>query len=77
MMRRSLKMARMKSMSSIEAEIEKINGALTALQKRQEKLTKRLLDLQKQKRDFEARQIMDAFQKSSKTLQELMKFLEV
>ena len=70
-------MARMKSMSSIEAEIEKINGALTALQKRQEKLTKRLLDLQKQKRDFEARQIMDAFQKSSKTLQELMKFLEV
>ena len=70
-------MARMKSISSIEAEIEKINGALTALQKRQEKLTKRLLDLQKQKRDFEARQIMDAFQKSSKTLQELMKFLEV
>ena len=48
-------MARMKSISSIEAEIEKINGALTALQKRQEKLTKRLLDLQKQKRDFEAR----------------------
>ena len=70
-------MARMISISSIEAEIEKINGSLTALQKRQEKLTKRLLDLQKQKRDFEARQIMDAFQKSSKTLQELMKFLEV
>ena len=70
-------MARMKSMSSIEAEIEKINGALASLQRRQEKLTKRLLDLQKQKRDFEARQIMDAFQKSSKTLQELMKFLEV
>ena len=70
-------MARVKSISSIDAEIEKINGALTALQKRQEKLTKRLLDLQKQKRDYEARQIMDAFQKSSKTLQELMKFLEV
>jgi len=70
-------MPRTKSISAIDAEINKINAALESLQKRQDKLTKRLLEMQKQKREYEARQIMDAFQKSSKSLQELMKFLEV
>ena len=70
-------MARMKSISAIETEIAKLNASLAALQKRQDRLTKRLLEMQKQKREYEARQIMDAFQKSSKSLQELMKFLEV
>ena len=70
-------MARTKAISAIETEIAKLNASLAALQKRQDRLTKRLLEMQKQKRECEARQIMDAFQKSSKSLQELMKFLEV
>ena len=70
-------MARTKSISAIETEIATLKASLAALQKRQDRLTKRLLEMQKQKREYEARQIMDAFQKSSKSLQELMKFLEV
>ena len=70
-------MARTKSLSVIEAEIEKINESLASLQKRQDKLTKRLLHMQKLKQEYEGRQIMEAFRKSSKSLQELLKFLEV
>ncbi len=40
-------MARTKSTTSIEAEIVKINGELAKLQKKQEALSDRLLELQK------------------------------
>lgn len=70
-------MARTKSTTSIETEIAKINGDLTKLQKKQEVLSDRLLELQKQKQEHEAKQVMEAFRKSGKSLQELMTFLNV
>jgi thymidine phosphorylase len=45
---------------------------LTKLQEKQEALSDRLLELQKQKKEHEAKQVMEAFQKSGKSLQELM-----
>jgi len=70
-------MARTKSTTSIEAEIIKINGDLAKLQKKQETLSDRLLELQKQKQEYEFKQVMDSFRKSGKSLQELMTFLDV
>lgn len=70
-------MARTKSITSIENEIAKINSELTKLQEKQEALSDRLLELQKQKKEHEAKQVMEAFQKSGKSLQELMTFLDV
>ena len=70
-------MARTKSTTSIEAEIIKINGDLAKLQIKQEALSDRLLELQKQKQEYEFKQVMDAFRKSGKSLQELMTFLDV
>jgi hypothetical protein len=55
----------------------KINGDLAKLQKKQEALSDRLLELQKQKQEYEFKQVMDAFRKSGKSLQELMTFLDV
>lgn len=40
-------------------------------------ISSRLLKLQKQKQEYEARQIMEAYKKSGKTMQELMTFLDV
>lgn len=70
-------MARTKSTSSIDTEMLKINNELAKLQQKQEALTDRLLELQKQKQEQEAKQVMDAFRKSRKSLQELMVFLDV
>ena len=70
-------MARTKSITSIETEITKINSDLTKLQEKQEVLSDRLLELQNQKKEHEAKQVMEAFQKSGKSLQELMTFLNV
>lgn len=47
-------MARTKSTTSIETEIAKIIGALEKLQKKQEVLSDRLLELQKQKQEHES-----------------------
>lgn len=70
-------MARTKSTTSIETEIAKIIGALEKLQKKQEVLSDRLLELQKQKQEHESKQVMNAFRKSGKSLQELMTFLDI
>lgn len=72
-------MARTRSKTSIDAEINKIENELLKLQEKQEALTAQLSSLQKTKQEFETKQkqIMDAFRKSGKTLQELMTFLNV
>lgn len=70
-------MARTRSISSIENDIKKVEEELRKLKARQEVLTAQLLKLQNQKHDFEARQVMEAFRKSGKTMQELMTFLDV
>ena len=70
-------MARMRSISSIEADIIKTEAELTKAQEKVDAISAKLLELQKQKREYEARQIMDAYMKSGKSFQELMNFLDV
>ena len=70
-------MARTRSISSIETEIKKVTDELQEAQEKVDDLTKRLLELQEQKQSIEAKQIMDAFRKSGKSMQELMTFLDV
>ena len=70
-------MARMRSISSIEADITKMEEELTKAQEKVDAISAKLLELQKQKREYEARQIMDAYMKSGKSFQELMNFLDV
>ena len=65
-------MARMKSIATIENEIAKAESELTKLQQKQDALADRLLALQKEKQDYEARQIIDAYRSSGKTLHEMM-----
>jgi len=64
-------------MNSIETEINKLNSELAKLQEKEELMTARLLELQKKKQEYESKQVMEAFRKSGKSLQELMTFLDV
>ena len=70
-------MARTRSISSIETEITKFSAELQKDQEKVDDLTQRLLELQEQKQSIETKQIMDAFRKSGKSMQELMTFLDV
>ena len=70
-------MARMRSITSIETEISKVESDLLKAQERCDVLSARLLELQRTKQEIEAKQVMDAFRKSGKSMQELMTFLEV
>ena len=75
--RRGISMARTRSISSIEAEIAKLEAELNKAQEKVDAISAKLLKLQKQKQEHEARQIMEAYKKSGKSLQELMTFLDV
>ena len=70
-------MARTRSICSIETEIKKVSSELARVQKRQEALESKLLGLQKSKQEFETRQVMEAFRKSGKSLDELLTYLSV
>lgn len=70
-------MARIRSISSIENEIKKVEADLAKAQERCDALAARLLELQTAKQEIEAKKIMDAFRKSDKSMQELMTFLDV
>ena len=70
-------MARTRSISSIDAEIKKLEEELKKTQARMDAISARILELRKVKQDYESRQIMEAFHKSGKSLQELMTFLDV
>lgn len=70
-------MPRTRSISSIETEITKVSAELQKAQEKVDDLTQRLLELQEQKQSIETKQIMDAFRKSGKSMQELMTFLDV
>jgi predicted nucleic acid-binding Zn-ribbon protein len=67
----------MRSISSIETEIKKVEADLAKAQEKCDALSARLLELQKMKQDIEAKKVMDAFRKSGKSMQELMTFLDV
>ena len=70
-------MSRAKSISAIETEIAKAEAELARARKRCDAIAAKLLALQKQKQEYEARQVMEAFKKSGKSLQELLTFLDV
>lgn len=70
-------MARTRSISSIESEIAKVESDLSKAKARYDALAAKLLELQQLKQNCEAKQIMTAFHKSGKTMQELMIFLDV
>ena len=72
-----ISMARMKSISTIETELKKAESDLKKAQEKVDLLSDRVLELQKQKQEYETRQIIDAYKKSSKSLEELLTFLDV
>ena len=74
---RMRKMARTRSISSIEAEIKKLEAELKKAQAKVDATSARILELRKVKEDYESRQVMEAFRKNGKSLQELMTFLDV
>lgn len=69
-------MARTRSISSIDSEIQKIEDELIKVRKKQETLEETLLKFQKVKQEIETKQVMDAFKKSGKSMRELLIFLE-
>ncbi len=70
-------MSRMRTISSIEAELTEAEANLAKAQEKVDALAAKVLSLQKQKQEYEAKQIIDAYRKSGKTLEELMTFLSV
>ena len=70
-------MARTKSISAIETELKKAEDDLKKAQEKVDILSNRVLKLQQQKQEYESRQIIDAYKKSDKTLDELLTFLDV
>ena len=70
-------MSRMRTISSIEAELTEAEANLAKAQEKVDALAAKVLSLQKQKQEYEAKQIIDAYRKSGKTLEELMAFLSV
>lgn len=70
-------MARSRSISSINTELEKLEAELIRAQQRVDSISEKILMLQKQKQEYETRQIMEAYRKSRKSFQELMTFLDV
>lgn len=70
-------MARTKSISAIETELKKAKDDLQKAQEKVDILSDWVLKLQQQKQEYESRQIIDAYKKSGKTLDELLTFLDV
>ena len=70
-------MARTRSISSIETEIEKTELELQKAQEKVDAIASKLLELQKQMQEYEMNLIMKAYWKSGKSLQEVMNFLDV
>ena len=57
-------MARTRSISSIEAEIAKLEAELNKAQEKVDAISAKLLKLQKQKQEHEAKQLMEAYKKA-------------
>ena len=70
-------MARMKSISTIETELKKAEADLQKAQEKVDILSARVLELQQKKQEYETRQIIEAYKKSRKSLEELLTFLDV
>ena len=72
-----ISMARMKSILTIETELKKAEADLKKAQEKVDILSDKVLELQKKKQEYETKRIIDAYKKSSKTLEELLTFLDV
>lgn len=70
------KMARTKSIASIEVQIAKTQEDLVKAKAKYDVIADNLEKLMVQKKEHQARQIMDAFIKSGKSFQEIMNFLD-
>lgn len=68
-------MARTSTTGSIDSEIQKVKQNISKTKARYDELAESLQKLEKQKRAMQADKIMDAFEKSGKSYQELMTFL--
>ena len=69
-------MARTRSITSINREIQKVEDELMKVRNKQDELESHLLELKNVKQEIETKQVMDAFKKSGKSMHELMVFLE-
>lgn len=69
------RMARTKSITSIEAQIVKTQENLVKAKAKYDAIADNLEKLLVQKKEHQARQIMEAFIKSGKSFQEIMNFL--
>lgn len=72
-----MKMARTKTILSIDSEIAKTQELLAKAKTRYDDLAEELKALMIQKREIQAKEILDAFIKSGKSYTEIMNFLEV
>ncbi|MCK9348260.1 MAG: hypothetical protein EOM68_24615 [Spirochaetia bacterium] len=69
-------MARVKSIDSIEARIAKAQEDLVKAKAKYDDVAGNLEKLMVQKKEHQARQIMEAFIRSGKSFQEIMNFLD-
>lgn len=68
-------MPKKKTISSIEKQIKQVQNQLTIAKTRYEKLSERLIELHKEKELRKAEIIIDALNRSGKSMDELMTFL--
>ena len=69
-------MARTKSIASIETQIAQAQEDLVKAKAKYDDIADNLEKLMVQKKEHQARQIMEAFIKSGKSFQEIMNFLD-
>ncbi len=69
-------MARVKSVTALEAEIEKTKASLESLRKRYESMNAKLKQLEEKRRNLDADSLIAAFAKSGRSLEEVMNFLK-
>ena len=72
----AMKMARTKTISSIDSEIAKTQEMLAKAKSRYDSLAKELKTLMDKKREMQSQEIMTAFIKSGKSYSEIMNFLD-
>lgn len=68
-------MARKKSIATINRKIEETEAKLSAVSKRYDRITEQLKQLQKEKQDYEANEIIEAYRQSGRSLDEVLIFL--
>ena len=68
-------MARSRSMTTIDSEIQKLETELTKAKQKYDAIASQLQAVRKQKQEAEMKQIMEAYRQSGKSFREVMIFL--